>query len=182
MKKILNNKAFKIVFSIIKTIILIIVLAMLALVLVQRLSNNNLSIGGYQMFTIISESMLPEYKIGDVVISKQVKPEEIKIDDDLVYMGKEDSFKDKIVTHRVINVYNKEGNYSYQTKGINNELSDPLVKEDQIMGKVIYKTVFLSFIGEIMSNIVGYYILFTLIAILISLQLTNIIISKREAE
>lgn len=50
------------------------------------------------------------------------------------------------------------------------------------MGKVIYKTVFLSFIGEIMSNIVGYYILFTLIAILISLQLTNIIISKREAE
>ena len=179
MKKIIDNKVLKIIYKVLKIVITILILAMLLLVLVQRLSNNNLSIGGYRVFTIITESMVPEYKVGDVVISKKVKPEEIKIGDDLVYLGKKDNFKDKIVTHRVINIYSENG-YSFQTKGINNNLSDPVVNENQVYGIVVYKTLFFSFIGEIMSSIVGYYILFLLIFILISFQIAGIIISRRQ--
>lgn len=182
MKKITENKALMIIFKVIKIIVTILVAMMLLLVLVQRLSSNNLSIGGYRVFTIVSESMLPKYKIGDVIISKEVKPSEVKVDEDLVYLGNEGDFKDKIVTHKVINIYNQNGVYSYQTKGINNDLYDPIVKQEQIYGVVAYKTIFFSFIGGIMSSILGYYLLFTLIAVLISFQLASLIISKRQRD
>ena len=53
-------------------------------VCLQRFSNNKLSILNYRMFTVISGSMEPLYKIGDVLIAKEVKPEDIKVGDKII--------------------------------------------------------------------------------------------------
>ena len=79
------------------------------------------------MFTIVSGSMEPEYQINDVIIAQEKDPSEIKEGDDLVYLGREGDFKDRIVTHRVISIINENGNYQFETQGLANEYSDPII-------------------------------------------------------
>ena len=43
------------------------VVLILIVVLFQRFTNNNASIGGIRVFNIVTESMLPEYKVGDIL-------------------------------------------------------------------------------------------------------------------
>ena len=78
MKKIL-----KILKTIVDIILVVFVLAFVLVVCLQRFSNNELSVFGYRMFTVVSGSMLPEYEIGDVVISKNIPTKEIKVGDDV---------------------------------------------------------------------------------------------------
>ena len=102
MKKILDNKFVGILFSIIKIIVWIFILCILAVVLIQRIFDNKVSIGNYRMFTVVTGSMKPEYDIYDVVIVKNTDLKDIKVGDDVTYEGAKGSFDGKIVTHRVI--------------------------------------------------------------------------------
>ena len=79
MSKILDNKFVKILLTILKIIIWIFVILIVAVVLIQRIFDNKVSIGSYRMFTIVSGSMKPDYDIYDVVIVKQENPENIKL-------------------------------------------------------------------------------------------------------
>ena len=72
MKKLLNNKKIQILFKTIKIIVTILVLIIISIILIQRISKNKVTLGGYGFYTIVSESMLPKYKIGDMIISKKV--------------------------------------------------------------------------------------------------------------
>ena len=71
LNKIKNNKALKIIGNIIYYILLALVILILAVVILQRVSKNNASIGGIRIFNIVTESMFPEYQIGDVLYQKK---------------------------------------------------------------------------------------------------------------
>ena len=150
---------------------LALVILILAVVILQRVSKNNASIGGIRIFNIVTESMFPEYQIGDVLISKKIEPSKIKVGDDLVYLGTEQGFAGRVVTHRVVDIEESDGKYRFHTKGLANEVEDPVVQENQIYGIVIYKTYILSFITKIINNIYGFYFL-------IFIPLTILIIVK----
>ena len=106
MKKLLENKALKIIGNILYYLLVILVVMILAVVLLQRVTNNNISLAGIRVFNIVTESMVPKYQVGDILISKTIEPDKIKEGDDLVYLGKEDSFKDKIVINLFfLNIY-----------------------------------------------------------------------------
>ena len=169
MNKIINSKAFKIITKTIKTILTIFIVILAAVIIVQRVSNNKITLGGIQIFTIVSESMVPKYQIGDMLIAKRVAPSELKAKDDLVYIGEVGDFKDKIVTHQIINIaQDKDGKYEFITKGLANTEEDPVVNEDQIYGKVIYKSVILSWCSKIINNSYGFYfIIFVPLVVLI---------------
>ncbi len=171
LNKIKNNKALKIIGNIIYYILLALVILILAVVILQRVSKNNASIGGIRIFNIVTESMFPEYQIGDVLISKKIEPSKIKVGDDLVYLGTEQGFAGRVVTHRVVDIEESDGKYRFHTKGLANEVEDPVVQENQIYGIVIYKTYILSFINKIINNIYGFYFL-------IFIPLTILIIVK----
>lgn len=176
LKKIKENKALKIIGNILYTILFIIVILMLIVVIMQRATDNSITFGGFRMFTVATGSMEPEYEVGDVLISKEIAPEEIKIDDDIVYKGKEGSFKDKVVTHRVIFIEKQEdGNYKIITKGIANPEQDPEIDQTQVYGKIVYKVRILSYIGKLITNIyIFYFVIFIPIAIIIFKQIKNI--------
>ena len=160
INKLRENKAIKIIGNILYYLLVIIVLLILAVVLFQRVSNNNASIGGIRIFNIVTESMVPEYNVGDILVSKSIDPSNVKVGDDLVYLGNTGSFQDKIITHRVIAIEQDEnGKYLFHTQGIANPEPDPVVSEDQIYGIIIYKTVILSFISKIINNLFGFYFL-----------------------
>ena len=181
LNKIKNNKALKIIGNIIYYILLALVILILAVVILQRVSKNNASIGGIRIFNIVTESMFPEYQIGDVLISKKIEPSKIKVGDDLVYLGTEQGFAGRVVTHRVVDIEESDGKYRFHTKGLANEVEDPVVQENQIYGIVIYKTYILSFITKIINNIYGFYFLiFIPLTILIIVKFVKILNEKEK--
>ena len=109
IEKIKSNKVLKISMMIIKAIVSFFVILVISIIFVQRISNNKITLGGYSIYTIITESMAPEYKVYDMVIAKKNDPKTIKIGDDVVYLGKKSDFAGKIVTHRVIDIKTKNG-------------------------------------------------------------------------
>lgn len=183
-KKIGDNKALKIIGNILYYMLVVLVLLILLVVLLQRFTQNNASIGGIRIFNIVTESMVPEYKVGDILISKSIDPSKIEIGDDVVYMGEVGSFQGKIITHRVIDIEKDGDNYKFHTKGIANEYEDPaVVSEDQIYGTIIYKTHILSFISKIINNLYGFYFLiFIPLAVLIIVKIVKIHREKYEED
>ena len=183
-KKIGDNKALKIIGNILYYILVVIVLLILLVVLLQRFTHNNASIGGIRIFNIVTESMVPEYKVGDILISKSIDPSKIEIGDDVVYMGEVGSFQGKIITHRVIDIEKDGDSDKFHTKGIANEYEDPaVVTADQIYGTIIYKTHILSFISKIINNLYGFYFLiFIPLAVLIIVKIVKIHREKYEED
>lgn len=182
IRKIKENKILRFIVGFVKTIITLVLILMLAVILVQRFSSNNFSIGGIRVFTIISNSMLPDYEIGDILILKEENPSNIKIDDNVTYIGKTGQVKGLVVTHKVIDKREENGKYYFTTKGTNNEIADPEIDESQIYGKVVYKTVLLSALCKIMLKPAGYYILFMLVALVVSYQIVSTIFNKDEED
>lgn len=168
LKKITENSVLKLINNIVYVILFLIVASVLFVVILQRASNNAIALGGVRVFNIISESMIPKYNIGDVLVVKSIEPQNIKVGDDIAYIGQESTFNQKIVTHQVIKIDYENGEYIFHTKGIANILEDPLVHQNQVFGKVVYKIWILSLISKILSNVyVVFFGIFVPIVILI---------------
>ena len=181
IKKVKENKVLSITWNLIYTLSFLVVILMLLVVVMQRVTDNSITIGGIRIFSVATGSMKPKYNVGDVLISKEIEPEEIKVGDDIVYRGQKSSFSGKIITHRVTSIDKQEdGNYKIITKGIANEKEDPEINQTQVYGKIIYKVKTLSYIGTITQDIyIFYFIIFVPIGLLIFKQIKNII-SYRE--
>lgn len=151
-------KVVQTIWSIFRTIVTIILVILIAVILTQRVSDNKKAIAGFRVFNVITESMVPEYKVGDTILTKTVTPSELKIGDDITYMGNKDPFKGMIITHRVVKIEKQEdGKFIIQTKGLANDIEDPEINESQVYGKVIYKIKSISFINGIIGNLYGMY-------------------------
>lgn len=174
MKK--EHKGLKIIGNILYAILFIIALLMLGVVVLQRITDNSVSLGGYRIFIVATGSMEPKYLVSDVLISKEVDPSEINVGDDVVYKGKEGTFKDRVVTHQVIEKWQDDGTYKFITKGIANIEQDPEITANQIYGKILGKVKTLSYIGKVIQNIyIFYFFIFIPIAIIIYRQIKNIV-------
>lgn len=179
--KLKKNKALRICLRTVKAIVTLFIVVVISIIFVQRISNNKLNLGGFGMYTIISESMVPKYQIGDMVITRNTTYDDLEIGDDVVYMGKKSDFAGKIVTHQVIGKDVKEGIRYLQTKGLANDTEDPSITEDQILGKVILKGRLLSFVSHIVNNSYGFYfVIFVPFAILVVMEGIDIMEERRE--
>ena len=182
LKKLKENKAVKIIGNILYVLSFILVVLILLVVLIQRFSGNDIALGGIRVFYVASGSMLPEYEVGDILISMETDPEDINVGDAVTYLGDKGDIKGKVVTHEVIEKRQDEnGKYIFVTKGIANTIADPEITEDQVYGKVIYKTVILGEICKILQNIYGFYFLIIVpLAIIIAKILFNFLVNRAE--
>lgn len=177
-----GKKFLKIIGNIIYAVCTILIIMLLAIVILQRVSNNEITIGGIRIFNVITNSMEPEYSVGDILVSKSKNPSEIEVGDDVVYLGQENSYAGKIITHRVIEkVDNGDGTYEFHTKGIANDLEDPVISGDNIYGVIIYKIHSLSFISKLINNVYKFYFLiFIPIVIIIFMEIVKIVKNRKE--
>ncbi len=158
-KKVMENKTVSVLIMIFNIIITLIVILLLLVVLVQKLSNNKMNFGGLSIYTVASGSMDPVYKTKDLILVKEVDPSTLEVGDDVVYLGKKESVKGKIVTHRIIEVNELNGERKYVTKGIANDIKDPEITGDQIIGKVVKKLTLLSLCSHLINNKFGFFFL-----------------------
>ena len=160
MKKVLNNKVIKLIVGILRGIFMLMLILFILMVCLQRFSNNEVSLFNFRIFTVISGSMEPKYKIGDVLISVETDPKDIKVGDVVSYQGEKRDVKGKVVTHQVMSIETDEaGKYYFHTKGIceNCLVEDPIVSENQIYGVVKYKVKTLSYIYKIVGTKAGLF-------------------------
>ena len=126
--------------------------------------------------------MVPDYKLGDIIVVKKVNPESLEIGDDVTYLGKSSNLNGLTITHRIVQKEDKDGKYHFITKGIANEAQDPEINEDDIYGKVIYNTKVFSFVGRLMTNAAAYYLLFITVGAVFAYDIITSFVLKEDEE
>ena len=160
------KKVIKIIFKIFYQILIIFCFILTAIIILQKITDSNGSIGGYRIFRVITGSMIPQYDIGEVVISKTTDPSAIKVGDDIVYRGTYGEYNGKIIMHEVIGIdKDQNNNFTFHAKGLaSGSVEDPQIKPSQIYGVVKYKSAILAILYDLATNI---YTAFIIIFILV---------------
>ncbi len=172
----------KILFRIIKGIITVFLCAVLLVVIFQKFTKNRIALGNIYIFQVVSESMMPEYRIGDIIVTKKTNPVSLEVGDDVTYSATAEGINGITITHRIIKKREENGKYYFITQGINNPIEDPEISEDNVYGKVIYQTILFSFVGRLMTNIVIYYLLFISVGVAFSYEVVTSFFMKDKEE
>ena len=106
------------------------------------------------LYTIISPSMEPKIKVYDVIVDTRVdSPEEIQVGDIITFVSTGSLSNGMTITHRVIDIINKDGKISYVTKGDNNDSPDgALAHYENVLGKTILKIPMLGKVQFLLAN------------------------------
>lgn len=132
------------------------------LIILQSLVNPDAipNIFGIKTFDIVSSSMSPSLEVHDVAIIKMCDIEDLKKDDVITFHT-----ENAVITHRIIDIKNKDGIIEFITKGDNNKVTDiEKVSPSQIEGRYIGK---IPKIGGFLTFLRNKGIFFVVIAILV---------------
>lgn len=124
---------------------------------------------GIQVYTVLSGSMEPEYKVGSLIYVVDVDVDELMEKDVITF-----KLTDNVVaTHRIEKIdYDENGDRIFTTKGDANDYIDEVpVYEKYILGKPIFTIPYLGYITSFMQTFSG-----KLITIGISILLVIIVI------
>ena len=143
-------------------IIMVIILSVLYIGFLKTIKKeNDIDIFGFRMYVVATGSMEPKYNVGDMIIVRETPKEKIKVGDVINYISKNGI---DTITHRVVDIIQKDGQIHFKTKGDNSNSEDPeLVNYDQVKGTVAFK---ISKLGIVMANMLtgtGITILFIII-------------------
>lgn len=105
------------------------------------------SVFGWKPFIVLSGSMEDTIMPGDLIFTKEIDALELKEGDVISFRTN----KYTVITHRIINIVDEEGERIYYTKGDNNNSADSEpVRDDQIEGIYRYR---IPKLGEIALNL-----------------------------
>lgn len=91
---------------------------------------------GVRFMSVLSGSMEPAIRAGDMVVIKYADPDQIKSGDVITYMADEDFY----ITHRVVGISYERGKRVFRTKGdANNTDDEDWISFDTILGAVKFK-------------------------------------------
>lgn len=121
-------------------IILLLIFLLVSIYFVDSLFNvasgkkNSPLFGAY---VVVTESMVPSIEVNDAIVV--IRTDEINVSDVITFFSRDKYYYGMTITHRVIGKQlDNTGDYTYKTKGDNNDLADTaLVSSDDIYGKVI---------------------------------------------
>lgn len=123
----------------------------------------------FSLYTILSPSMVPNINVYDVIIDTSVNsPEDIKVGDVITFISTANLTKGMTITHRVTQVKNENGKYSYVTKGDANLSPDGRAAEyENVLGKVLFKVPALGRVQSFLSTKSGWLLVVVLPALFI---------------
>ena len=120
------HKALTIVGIILCVILVPILLINLTLIAKSYLSKDEVpNISGTTPLILLTDSMYPVIESGDLIICKGAEAEEIQVGDIIAFFDPAGNGT-TIVTHRVIEVVEENGQLAWRTKGDNNNTEDRL--------------------------------------------------------
>ena len=137
-KNTAGNKVLTVIGTILCVILTPILLINLTLIAKSYINQDEVpSVGGWLPLIVLTDSMQPVIAGGDLIICHTAEAEDILVNDVIAFFDPAGNGT-SIVTHRVLEVIEKDGEISFRTKGDNNNAEDKLlVPADKLVA--VYK-------------------------------------------
>jgi signal peptidase len=120
------------------------------------------NIAGNRIYVVLTGSMVPVFDPGSIVIDKEIKPDQVAPNDIVTFKDPRDP--NVLITHRVVQINQKNGSLIFVTKGDANNGKDPfVVPARNIIGKVNYSVPYLGYILEFSKSPAGIKLLLIII-------------------
>lgn len=135
------------IFDTVTTILVVLVVIFAVFLMGSRLV-------GLQVFHVISPSMEPNYRVGDLIYVKAVDPDSVKVGDPITFVMNEDLV---VATHRVVAI-DKE-NRQFTTKGDANKGEDDTpVHFNNLIGVPVFAIPLLGYVSAYIQSPPGMYV------------------------
>lgn len=129
-------------------VILICIIAFLAIALA------GVRLIGWDVYVVLSGSMEPVYKTGAVLYLDDVDVNTLEAGDVITYQVSSDT----MVTHRIVEVVEQDGQTMYRTKGDANDVEDgSLVPQSQVVGAPVFTIPYLGYLVKFIQSPAGKY-------------------------
>lgn len=136
-------------------IVLVIIISVYSIIQSRLHPGQVPSVLGYKSLSVLSGSMRPVFEPGDMIVIREVKPENIHIGDILTF-----KVGSTIVTHRVVQVTNENGAITFKTKGDANNTEDgSLTQDDKLIGRYAFRIPYGGYIGSFARSQAGFILL-----------------------
>lgn len=159
MRRRLNNlKKRKLLLYVILALLVLVILSNVYMGINKWVTGNPVpKIMGYAPLIVISGSMEPAIKLGDVIIIKERKAKDYHVGEVVSYLD-----GNTVYTHRIVRM---EGD-QYILKGDRNNAEDDPVEKDLIVGKALFKLPYLGKLIVQFKNPVGMGVLVLMLLVL----------------
>ena len=155
--KWLINYIITIIMYAIIVLLLLVGAVLLAYFIDFKIRDSRIETPLYGAYVIISGSMEPIIKVKDAVVIRRVDEKDIKRGDVVTYRSLDEAFYGILITHRVVNIEEKNGEKVYITKGDNNSTIDRTpVSFSQIQGKVVMRIPKIGYLKYFLVNSYGW--------------------------
>lgn len=116
------------------------------------------TVAGNKLLVVLSGSMLPVFDAGSIIGVKDVVPENINVGDIVTFKDPED--KNRVITHRVMEINRENGKLSFITKGDANNSQDlSPVPEGNILGRATFWVPYMGYLVNFVKSKKGLLIL-----------------------
>ena len=138
-KKSASSKVFTVIGTILCMILVPILLINLTLIAKSYLNKDEVpNVGGVLPLIVLTDSMYPQIESGDLIICMTISAENVKVEDVISFFDPAGNGT-SIVTHRVVEIVEQNGETFFRTRGDNNNTEDKdLVPAEKLVG--LYKT------------------------------------------
>ena len=111
---------------------------------------------GYEIYTVMSGSMEPNYHVGSLIYVKPVDIDELEENDVITFVADENN---TIVTHRIVEVVNADNGKHFRTKGDANDVPDAKeVHYKNVLGRPEFSIPLLGYLAFHIQHPPGLYI------------------------
>ena len=136
-QKISEQNRVLTIIGIVLCVILVPILIVNCTLIIKSLINQDdvPDFGGVLPLIVLTDSMYPDIKSGDLIFCKTVDAEDIEVGDVISFFDPAGNGT-AVVTHKVVEVIEKDGTRSFRTKGINNNTEDKVpVPAENLVGE-----------------------------------------------
>lgn len=121
------------------TVFLLVSLVLCASALVQVLNQGYVNLGGYSLFRVVTGSMEPTIPVGSLLVCQQTDIGSIAEGDVVCFQSVDTGRFGKVITHRVADVIEQNGETALVTKGDANPVTDgTVVTARNLLGRVVW--------------------------------------------
>ena len=176
-----GEKAVSISAIVVSLILIPILILNMVLILKNAINPDKVpSIGNSIPLVVVTKSMEPKIKAGDMIITKITATEDIGEDDVIAFFDPA-SKNNSVVTHRIIGMYEQDGTVYFETQGDNNDISDKHdVPAENVIG--VWRGFRLPLLGHVMLFMQSTLGLIVCIALPVSLFILAEVLQRRKKD
>ena len=179
MEKKVKNKILSRLSFLVTALIFVLALTVTIISLTARAQNRQAEFFGYSFAVVVTDSMAPQIRAGDLIIVKSCEITDMEVGQNAVFVGLANSeFEGKNIVHRVVGIHDlfaesgEKTGICLETKGINNPFNDEdYVEASNFIGREIFHSTFLGTIMVFLKNPLNWlFVIVLLVAVSIGVK------------